>query len=87
MCPCEFLSYFQVNNAGTGVPKPTVEFTEEEATLIWETNYKSCFNLCQLAHPLLKASGCASIVFVSSVAGIVAIPFGTPYASTKGDDL
>ncbi|KAM0953360.1 putative oxidoreductase [Dioscorea sansibarensis] len=73
-----------VNNAGTGVLKPTVEYTEEEAALIWATNYGSCFNICQLAHPLLKASGCASIVFVSSVAGVVAIPYGTPYASTKG---
>ncbi|XP_039145806.1 tropinone reductase homolog At5g06060-like isoform X2 [Dioscorea cayenensis subsp. rotundata] len=73
-----------VSNAGTGVPKPTVEFTEEEAAFIWTTNYGSCFNICQLAHPLLKASGCASIVIVSSVAGIVASPLGTPYSSTKG---
>ncbi|KAJ0987814.1 hypothetical protein J5N97_006170 [Dioscorea zingiberensis] len=73
-----------VNNAGTGMVKPTVDFTEEEASLIWATNYGSAFHLCQLSHPLLKASGSASLVFISSIAGVVAIPYGTPYASTKG---
>ncbi|KAJ0987808.1 hypothetical protein J5N97_006164 [Dioscorea zingiberensis] len=73
-----------INNAGTTISKPTVEFTEEETSFLWATNYESGFHLCQLSHPLLKASGSASIVFISSVAGVVAVPFGSPYASTKG---
>eukprot|EP00178_Gracilaria_changii_P018715 TRINITY_DN53714_c0_g1_i1.p1 TRINITY_DN53714_c0_g1~~TRINITY_DN53714_c0_g1_i1.p1 ORF type:complete len:159 (-),score=11.01 TRINITY_DN53714_c0_g1_i1:27-470(-) len=48
------------------------------------TNLESAFHLCQLAHPLLKASGRGSIIFISSVAGVVAIPSGTIYAATKG---
>lgn len=40
--------------------------------------------MCQLAHPLLKASGNGSIVFVSSVAGLVYVGGGSVYASTKG---
>lgn len=73
-----------VNNVGTGIPKATVDITEEEASYIWSTNFESAFHLCQLSHPLLKTSGCASVVFVSSVSGVVACPSGTPYATTKG---
>jgi NAD(P)-dependent dehydrogenase (short-subunit alcohol dehydrogenase family) len=40
--------------------------------------------MCQLMHPLLKAAGSSSIVFNSSVAGVVAIRSGTLYSATKG---
>ncbi|XP_020106977.1 tropinone reductase homolog At5g06060-like isoform X4 [Ananas comosus] len=73
-----------VNNAGTNIPKPTTECSEEVAAHIWATNFESAYHLSQLSHSLLKESGCGSIVFVSSVAGVVAIPYGTPYAGTKG---
>ncbi|VAH89238.1 unnamed protein product [Triticum turgidum subsp. durum] len=48
------------------------------------TNLESAYHLCQLAHPLLKASGLGSIVFISSVCGLVAVFSGTLYAMTKG---
>eukprot|EP00976_Prorocentrum_cordatum_P032783 667615-Prorocentrum_minimum.AAC.6 len=41
------------------------------------TNLESAYHMCQLAHPLLKAAGDASIVFNSSVAGVVAIRYRT----------
>ena len=41
------------------------------------TNLESAYHMCQLAHPLLKAAGDASIVFNSSVAGVVAIRYNT----------
>ena len=37
----------------------------------------------QLVHPLMKAAGGGSIVFNSSVAGVVAISSGAPYAASK----
>lgn len=49
------------------------------------TNLESAYHMCQLAHPLLKASGIGSIVFISSVAGVVALNSGTIYAATKGN--
>ncbi|XP_020106983.1 tropinone reductase homolog At2g29170-like isoform X9 [Ananas comosus] len=73
-----------INNAGTDITKPTTEYTKEDAAHIWATNFESAFHLSQLSHPLLKESGRGSIVFVSFVAGVVAIPYGTPYAGTKG---
>lgn len=49
------------------------------------TNLESTYHLCQLAHPLMKASGAGSIVFISSVAGLVSLGSGTIYAATKGE--
>ncbi|KAJ4810925.1 Tropinone reductase [Rhynchospora pubera] len=72
-----------VNNAGTNIRKPTTDFSSQEYSFLMATNLDSVFHLCQLAHPLLKASSSASIVFISSVAGVVALPTGSIYAATK----
>ena len=50
-----------------------------------ETNVESPYHLSQLAHPLLKATGNASIVFVASIAGVVALPKLSAYAATKSE--
>lgn len=47
------------------------------------TNVESPYHLCQLAYPLLKASGNGSIVFVASIAGLKALPRLSAYAATK----
>ncbi|XP_010543921.1 PREDICTED: tropinone reductase homolog At5g06060, partial [Tarenaya hassleriana] len=73
-----------VNNVGTNIRKPTVEFTDEEFTKLISTNLDSAFHLSQIAHPLLKASGVGSIVFISSVAGVVHVRSGSIYGATKG---
>ncbi|CAI0393048.1 unnamed protein product [Linum tenue] len=41
------------------------------------TNLESAFHLSQLAHPLLKNSEGASLVFMSSVAGVASVSFGS----------
>ncbi|URE40554.1 Tropinone reductase [Musa troglodytarum] len=73
-----------VSNAGTGIMKPALGVTPEEYKFITTTNFESAFHLCQLAHPLLKASGRGTIVFNSSVAGLVGIDMFCLYAATKG---
>ncbi|GMH26801.1 hypothetical protein Nepgr_028644 [Nepenthes gracilis] len=72
-----------VNNAGISFRKPTVEYTAEEFSTIMSTNFESAYHLSQLAHPLLKTSGAGSIVFISSVAGVVSLGTGSPYAASK----
>lgn len=76
---------FQVNNVGTNIRKPTTEFSAEEYSFLMATNLESAYHLCQIAHPLLKLSGSGSIVFISSVAGVVSVFSGTIYAMTKGN--
>ncbi|ESR42396.1 hypothetical protein CICLE_v10013725mg [Citrus x clementina] len=48
------------------------------------TNFESGYNLCQLAYPLLKASGNESIVFNSSILSVVAISLSAIYSASKG---
>ncbi|XP_068338066.1 tropinone reductase homolog At1g07440-like isoform X2 [Pyrus communis] len=74
----------KINNVGTVVPKATLEYTAEDYSFIMSTNLESAYNLCQLTHPLLKASGVANIVFLSSVAGVVSAGVGSIYSATKG---
>lgn len=73
-----------VNNVGTNIRKPTTEFSSQEYSKVMVTNFESAFHLSQLAHPLLKQSGRASIVFISSVAGILHLGSGSVYGATKG---
>ncbi|KAF3775992.1 Tropinone reductase-like protein [Nymphaea thermarum] len=72
-----------VNNVGTNIRKPTVEYTADEFSFLMSTNLESAYHLCQLAHSLLKRSGNGSIVLVSSVAGVVALNSGSIYAASK----
>ncbi|KAL0900446.1 hypothetical protein Bca101_084407 [Brassica carinata] len=73
-----------INNVGTRVTKPTTEYTVEDFSYKISTNLESSYHLCQLAHPLLKSSGTGSIVFISSVAGVVSCSVGSTYGATKG---
>ncbi|KAF2299230.1 hypothetical protein GH714_031053 [Hevea brasiliensis] len=73
-----------VNNAGIVTLKDCVDYSMEDYSSIMSTNLESPYHLCQLAHPLLKASGNGSIVFISSIAGVVALPMLSVYAATKG---
>lgn len=73
-----------VNNAATNIRKPTTDYTAEDFSYVMATNFESAYNLCQLAHPLLKSSGMGNIIFISSVAGVVALVGGTIYAASKG---
>lgn len=76
-----------MNNVGTNIRKPTVEYTLEEYNHIMNTNLASLYHFCQLAHPLLKASGNGSIVMNSSVGGITSLRSGSVYGATKGFKL
>lgn len=72
-----------VNNVGSNFRKPTIEYTAEEYSELMTINLDSSFHLCQLAYPLLKESGNGSIVFISSVAGVVSLGTGSVYAASK----
>ncbi|KAL5723874.1 tropinone reductase I [Ranunculus cassubicifolius] len=73
-----------INNVGMNIRKPTVDYSFQEFTTIMSTNFDSTFHLCQLVHPLLKSSGSGSIVFISSVCGLVSVNAGSIYGASKG---
>ena len=83
-----------INNVGTNIRKPSVAYTLEEVNHVWKTNFESMFALTTALHPFLKRSETvdgpnsatprtSSVVNVGSVAGVVPIRTGTPYAATK----
>ncbi|KAM3738011.1 hypothetical protein ACB098_09G100500 [Castanea mollissima] len=73
-----------VNNAGKVTLKEATGCTEEDYSTIMNTNVEAPYNLSQLAHPLLKESGAGNIVFISSIAGVIALPKLSSYAASKG---
>ncbi|KAK7312451.1 hypothetical protein VNO77_36322 [Canavalia gladiata] len=83
-------SFFQgklnilINNVGTNIRKPVTDFTAAEFSSLIDTNLGSTFHLCQLAYPLLKASGMGSVVFISSVSGFVSLKSMSVQGATKG---
>ncbi|MFN7551898.1 MAG: SDR family oxidoreductase [Pseudomonadota bacterium] len=72
-----------VNNVGTNIRKPTLDYDAVEVARIFETNLFSAFDLCRLAHPLLAGHAQSAIVNIGSVAGQTALRTGSPYAMTK----
>jgi Tropinone reductase 1 len=72
-----------VNNAGTNVRRPTLEYDEATTHALLDFNLVAPFELAQLCHPLLRAAGSASIVNVVSVAGMTSVGTGAPYAMSK----
>ncbi|KAL0721924.1 hypothetical protein Bca4012_036523 [Brassica carinata] len=73
-----------VNNVGSARVKPTIEYLEDDFSFHISTNLESAYHLSQLSHPFLRGSGSGSIVFISSIAGVVAINCGSMYSLTKG---
>ncbi|KFK21964.1 hypothetical protein AALP_AAs48252U001400 [Arabis alpina] len=76
--------YILVNNVGVLRKKPTTEYLADDFSFHMSTNVEAAYHFCQLSHPLLKASGNGSIVFMSSVTGIVSFDCGSIYGLTKG---
>jgi Tropinone reductase 1 len=72
-----------VNNAGFNIRKAALEYETEELLGILETNLVAAFELTRAAHPALKAAGSASVVNISSVAGLTHLRTGAPYAMSK----
>lgn len=72
-----------VNNAGYNIRKPALAYEEQELRGILDTNLVATFELTRAAHTLLEAAGGASVVNISSVAGLTHLRTGAPYAMSK----
>jgi len=73
-----------VNNVGMNIRAPTADYPVESLRQLMAANVESAFGLCQLMHPLLKASH-GAIVNVSSIASRTVVRTSTAaYSMTKG---
>ncbi|MEO8672006.1 MAG: SDR family oxidoreductase [Tahibacter sp.] len=72
-----------VNNVGTNVRKPLLDYTEADLRFLIDTNLISAFELCRLAHAQLAEHGNAAIVNIGSVSGLTHVRTGAPYGMSK----
>lgn len=72
-----------VNNAGTNIRKPTLDYSDSEVDFLLNTNLISAFDMCKIAHPLLAKSERASIINIASTNGLTYARTGSPYSMSK----
>ena len=72
-----------VNNAGYGLFGASEETTVEEARAQMETNFFGVVRLTNTVLPTMRSQGSGRIVNVSSVLGIIGLPFGSFYSASK----
>ena len=72
-----------INNAGVGVVGPMASVPMADVRRSFEVNVFGMVALSQAVIPGMRARGWGRIVNVSSIAGVLASPLGSPYSMTK----
>jgi NAD(P)-dependent dehydrogenase (short-subunit alcohol dehydrogenase family) len=71
------------NNAGFGIAGPAEETSSAEAHAQLETNFFGAARLCSLVLPHMRRQGGGLIVNMSSIGGLIAIPYQAFYSAAK----
>jgi short-subunit dehydrogenase len=72
-----------VNNAGFGVAGAAEESSVEQARALFETNVFGLMRVTRAVLPVMRAQGSGRIINVSSIVGLIPVPFMALYASSK----
>ena len=72
-----------VNNAGIGIAGPIEETCIKDAQATFETNVFGLLRVCQHVLPHMRKAGSGSIINVSSLGGLMGLPFRGIYSSSK----
>jgi len=72
-----------VNNAGFGVAGAVEDTSVEEAVAQFEVNFFGMFRVCRAVLPVLRRQGAGYIINISSIGGLIAIPFQGFYSASK----
>lgn len=71
------------NNAGFGIAGAAEETSSAEAHAQLETNFFGVARMCRLVLPTMRRQGSGLIVNMSSIGGLIAIPFQPFYTAAK----
>lgn len=72
-----------VHAAGIGGAGPLECFPLEEARKIMETNFFGSVNVAQVSLPYLRQQSSSYLIFISSIAGVMGVPFHGVYSASK----
>jgi NAD(P)-dependent dehydrogenase (short-subunit alcohol dehydrogenase family) len=71
------------NNAGAHLVGPIEDISIEEAERNLQTNFFGALRVCKAVIPLMRAAGGGSIINMSSVGGILSVPYQGIYGAGK----
>lgn len=72
-----------VNNAGFGIAGAVEDTSIEEAKAQMETNFFGVLRVCRAVLPVMRAQGGGLIVNISSLGGVIPLPFQALYSASK----
>ena len=72
-----------INNAGYGIAGSVEDTTAAEAQQQFDTNFFGVLRMCNQVVPIMRRQHKGLIINVSSVAGLISIPFQSMYSASK----
>ncbi len=72
-----------VNNAGISIMGSVEDTSIEEAKAQLETNFFGVLRVCRATLPILRQKGGGHVVNISSLAGVIGLPFSGLYSASK----
>ena len=72
-----------VNNAGVGISGALELATDEEISWQMDTNFMGMTRVCSAVLPYMRKAGKGKIINISSIGGIIAVPFQGFYSASK----
>lgn len=72
-----------VNNAGTNLRKPSVDYSPDEYRMVMDVDLLAPFEWSRRLFPLLRRGNQPGIINVASVAGLLDVQTGSPYGMAK----
>lgn len=72
-----------INNAGMGIGGAIELATSDEIDCQMGTNFMGCVNLCQSVLPRMRRQGGGRIINISSIGGVMGLPYQGFYSASK----
>ncbi|ERI95631.1 oxidoreductase, short chain dehydrogenase/reductase family protein [Clostridiales bacterium oral taxon 876 str. F0540] len=72
-----------INNAGNGIAGSVEDTSPEEALKQFEPNFFGVLRMCRAVLPKMREQGHGLIINISSVAGLISVPYQSMYSASK----